>query len=116
MSGPVSGPELVTAEDLVDLFADEDRRDAALRDLAVAPGFAHYISETAREVGRLRRFAEPDSSLAYLADRIASRLEGLWLGEAATAGDYYRAGLDIEDALEIVDRHVDDLRARMGGR
>jgi hypothetical protein len=112
----VSVPELVTLDDLAEVDAGGLSRDSVLRDLAVAPGFAYHLGETAREVGRIRCRAEPDSSLAYLGERLASHVEGLWLLEAPTAANYVAAGLDVDDALEIVDRHVGELNARMGGR
>ncbi len=98
-----------------DLAAQLDRQ-ARLLDLAVSPGFEHHLGEIASEVRRLRYRAEPDSSLAYLADRLASHVEGLWLLEAPTAADLYRAGLGVDEAIERADRHVDELRARMGGK
>ena len=114
----MSAVNLVTLDDVVEAIEADPgwRREQILKDLAVPVGFAHYLGEIAREVRRLRCRVEPDSSLAYLADRLASHVEGLWLLEAPTAANYVVAGPDVEDALEIVDRHVDELNARMGGR
>ena len=81
----MSAGVLVTLDDLVEANADEIRRDEILRDLAVSPGFAHHLGETACEVRRLRCHAEPDPSLAYLADRLAGHVESLWLLFAPTA-------------------------------
>ena len=107
---------MVSLDDLVGLLGPHLDREALLRGLAVPAGFEHHLDEIAREVRRLRYYADPDSSLAYLADRLANHLEALLLMHAASAADYVRAGLDVDEALAIVDRHAAELQRRMGRR
>ena len=104
----------VTAEALAEMFAEEMERDTRLRELAASPGVEHHLGEAAREVGRIRRGAEPGSSLEHLADRLAGHIESLWLILAASAVDYIAAGLGVEQALDRVDRAVEELCSRMG--
>ncbi len=87
-------------------------REAALCALAVPAGVEHRLTCARADVRRLHLRAEPGSSLEGLADRLAGHLEALWLQLAPTAADLVRAGLDVAEALERVDRAA----ARMGGR
>jgi hypothetical protein len=56
-------------------------------------------------VERLNRRVEPGSSLAYLAELIASRVEGVWLLLNPPTGD-----------LDEDEREWDELRRRLGLR
>lgn len=73
------------------------------------------VDALAADVGRVRRRVEPDSSLAYLVDRIADHVE--WLDvmlqpSAAELAAYVYPGDDeaVDAALEAVDRRAARVR------
>jgi hypothetical protein len=67
-------------------------------------------------LGRLRRRLAQDELSCFLVDRAAFSLEALDGLLEPTAGDLVRAGWDVDDALEVVDRHSRRLRSSMGCR
>jgi hypothetical protein len=99
---------LVNADDLVDLLGPEEPTGNR------AP--LGRLWEAAGDVGRLGRYAEPGSSLQHLADRLACHVLTLDAMLRPTAADLVRAGFEVDQALEHVDRHVARLHSRMGGR
>ncbi len=64
----------------------------------------------------LRRRHEADEYDRLLADRIAGSLDALDAMFEPTAGEMVAHGLDVDAALESVDRHRDALYSRMGGK
>ena len=72
------------------------------------------IDELAAEVGRLRRRAEPESSLAHLADRLVGHVESLAAMVEPSAAELvaWTAPGDDEAVIEAL-RIVDDRRARL---
>ena len=114
--GSTESGDCITLDEAIAELAGYLDRQASLLDLAVSPGLAHHLEAAACEVRRVRYVAEPDSSLGYLADRLAGHLEALWLLVAASASDYVRAGFEVSEAIELVDRHAEKLHSRMGGR
>lgn len=81
------------------------------------------IDQLADDVGRLRRRAEPDSSLWWLADRLAVNLDCLDAMLNVPASEVARwyvpagaPGFDaaVDEAIRLVDERHDALHARMG--
>ena len=104
--------DCITLDEAVAELSGYLEREQRLCALAVPAGVGHHIAGALSEVRRLRRLTEPGSSLAHLADRLERHLEALWLLAAPTAADLVAAGVDVEEALERVDRAA----ARMGGQ
>ncbi len=76
----------------------------------------HHRDRIAGAVRLLRCRHEPDEYDRILADRIAASLDSLDAMFEPTAGELVAEGFEVDRALELVDRHVDELRARMGGK
>lgn len=79
------------------------------------------VDELATEVARLRRYAEPETSLAFLADRMSGHVESLAAMLEPSAGElvaWTAPGDDeaVREALRIVDERRARLRARLGYR
>lgn len=72
------------------------------------------IDQLADDVGRLRRIAKPESSLAHLADRLATHVEDLDCVTILTAGELVALGVRVDDALAASDAHRDRLRRKLG--
>ena len=68
-------------------------------------------------VGRLRRrHPDPADYDRILADRAAASLDVLDALFEPCAGELVAAGLDVDRALELVDRHRDRLHSKLGGK
>ena len=83
-------------------------------DTVVAYPLRLRVEELITDSARLVRRVDPDSSLAFLACRIASHTEGLWLMLQLNAAEFVRLGLDVDEAIGRVDREWDALRRRLG--
>jgi hypothetical protein len=85
----------------------------------VNPALTTRVWDLAGDVGRLRRRVEPDSSLAYLCDRIAGHVESLHCILTPSAGELvaFTAPGDedaIAEALRVVDDRWHRLQSRLG--
>ncbi len=77
----------------------------------------HHYGRAVEAVGRLRRrHPDPDDYTRILLDRIAASLDGLDALLEPCAADLVAEGLGVDEALQIIDRHVDELCSRMGGK
>ena len=74
------------------------------------------VWDLAGDGGRLRRRAEPGTSLEHLAVRLCNQIDALDATVRPTAGALVAAGVNIDRALELVDRHVTLLHDRLGGK
>jgi hypothetical protein len=81
---------------------------------AVAAG--NRLLELAADVGRLRRRVDPDGYDAVLLARIAGHVDALDAIHEPTAADRVRAGIPVDDALELVDQRAQELERLLGGR
>jgi hypothetical protein len=72
------------------------------------------VEELISDSGRLVRRVDPDSSIGFLAIRIASHTEGLWLMLQLNAAELVGLGWDVDEGLDRVDRAWDELRRRLG--
>jgi hypothetical protein len=71
------------------------------------------MDELANDVGRLCRIADAGGYVAFLAGSLADKLEVLDRISAPTAAELVAAGVDIDEALNAVDRRVAAFRARL---
>lgn len=76
----------------------------------------HQRDRLADALGRLRRRHEADEYDRILADRAAASLDSIVALFEPTAADLVAAGWEVDEALEVVDRHVAELHRRMGGK
>lgn len=89
--------------------------------MTVSDAFRARLDELAADVGRLRRRVEPDSSLAFLADRIARHVESLHLLTTPSAGEivsttYPGDDETVEEAIRLVDARSARLRGLLGSK
>jgi hypothetical protein len=82
----------------------------------VALAWEHQRDRLADALGRLRRRHDVYEYDRILADQAAASLDALDALLEPCVADLVRAGFDVDDALDLADRHVARLHARMGGR
>ena len=93
-------------------------------DHATTVAITHHVDAIAADVNRLRRQAEPESSLAHLADRLAGHVESidaivqpnahdLYLEHLAIAGSTADA-LCLDAALRFTEQRQRQLRQQLG--
>ena len=74
----------------------------------------YQLEEIAADVGRLRRRAEPETSIAYALERIADRVESIDSIVCFSAGQLVAEGEAVERAVELVDVRARQLRTLLG--
>lgn len=73
------------------------------------------VDRLAGDVGRARRRATAETSLAYALDRIAGDVESLDLMLRPCAGELHRRrGMPVDDAIALVDRRHQTLAGLLG--
>jgi hypothetical protein len=80
-----------------------------------ALAWEYHRDRLADALGRLRRRCGAGYE-RILADEAAASLDALDALMEPCAADLVRAGFDVDVALDLVDRHVARLHARIGGR
>jgi hypothetical protein len=75
---------------------------------------ADRLHALAADVGRLRRRVDPASYAGFLAWRVAGHVDSLDAMLEPTAAERVAAGVDVEEALELVDTRTAELRRLLG--
>ncbi len=118
----MSAEPILIAADLIDrevrleprlLGAGEPIADE--RDWVVRRAWKHYRNELANEIRIQLRYSTVPK-VRTSADRCAGLLDSIDAMLEPSAGDLVQAGYEVDEALEIVDRHTAELHKRMGGK
>lgn len=83
------------------------------------PAVADRVWELAADVGRLRRRLEAESSLGFLAGRIANHVDAINSMVRPTAAQIARSwapgdNTAVDEAIRLVEEHSDRLQKRLG--